>query len=225
MTIRQQTFPRVYCMASGESEIPSFWVLIPFLVITITVTTWRLVRGGALTAPRFVTGVAVCVYAAAVLNAVLLPYPIRPRNGETDLPWQTWINLVPLADNDPAGLLLNLALFVPLGAVLPLMVPSISVIRVMSIGFLASLSIECIQLVGDLTISPGRVFDVDDLIANTGGAVVGYGLAKLTAKLPGVRRIIARFEWPSANRSHRKKARANNGADDGNRTRAISLGS
>ncbi len=72
----------------------------------------------------------------------------------------------------------NIALFVPLGAFLRQFFrrgPAVSVL----IGFGVSLLVECTQLTGNwfLFPCPYRLFDVDDLIANTLGTVVGVALA------------------------------------------------
>ncbi|MCZ4501195.1 MAG: VanZ like family protein, partial [Marmoricola sp.] len=65
-------------------------------------------------------------------------------------------------------------------------------------GFLISLVIEVTQLVGDLTVSPGRGADVDDLIGNSVGTVIGYLAFSLLVTIPAVARLATRASWTSS---------------------------
>ena len=77
------------------------------------------------------------------------------------------------------NLLGNLVLLAPLGIFLPLLFrKSRKFTVVVATGFLVTLSIEVFQLLLRF-----RVFDIDDLIINTIGAVLGYGLFKLLYKI------------------------------------------
>lgn len=73
----------------------------------------------------------------------------------------------------------NIALFVPLGLFLHLALRR-SVLLTAGLGMLASVGVEILQL-------PiwSRSSDVDDVILNTAGALVGAGLAALVLRLPG----------------------------------------
>lgn len=79
----------------------------------------------------------------------------------------------------------NVALFVPLGAYLRHR--RLPVIGVLGAGFGVSLLIECTQLTGNwfLFPCPYRLFDVDDLLANTLGTAVGLLFAPLLRKMYG----------------------------------------
>ena len=61
----------------------------------------------------------------------------------------------------------NLALYLPMGVFLPLLWEKAEGWRTPALAFLFSLSVEALQLVTD------RSFDVNDLILNTAGAVLG----------------------------------------------------
>ena len=184
-------------MTYSGDEIPALWVLVPFLIVSVVAMVRRLRRRGAATPARVATGLLTCAYAAAVLDTVLLPYPVGPKHPDTDVPWHVWVNLVPFASDDLYGMWLNLLLFVPLGFLLPLLSAGISAPRVAVAGFLVSLSVEVVQLVGDLTVSNGRVFDVDDLLPNTLGTVVGYAIFRGVTLIPVVRRLLAACTWPA----------------------------
>ncbi|MDK2984514.1 MAG: hypothetical protein PWQ96_156 [Clostridia bacterium] len=75
----------------------------------------------------------------------------------------------------------NLVLLAPFGFLLPLLRKDINTLgKVVARGFLLSLSMELLQL-----IIPGRAFDVDDLILNTFGLMVGFSAFKLFNLLLG----------------------------------------
>ncbi|RSM59012.1 VanZ family protein [Amycolatopsis sp. WAC 01376] len=80
----------------------------------------------------------------------------------------------------------NVALFVPLGMFVRHLFRR-GFAATVAIGFAVSLFIECTQLTGVwfLFECPYRLADVDDLLTNTLGAAVGFGLAPLLRLLPG----------------------------------------
>lgn len=78
------------------------------------------------------------------------------------------INLIPFA-GDPSGMIANMIMFIPLGMAFPLLwVKDCNWTRTVAIGFLFSLFIELSQLLNF------RATDIDDLIMNTLGALIGY---------------------------------------------------
>ena len=74
-------------------------------------------------------------------------------------------------------LLLNVAVFVPLGMALPFIYKKSSIIKVLLAGLLFSFLIEFVQHY------VGRQSEIDDLICNTLGAVAGYLLYLLIKRL------------------------------------------
>lgn len=84
------------------------------------------------------------------------------------------INLLPFADGcGLAGMALNALLFVPLGAALPVLWRSCGLYKTVAIGFSLSLLIELSQLFNY------RATDIDDLLMNTLGTLLGYLLYTL----------------------------------------------
>lgn len=81
----------------------------------------------------------------------------------------------------------NVALFVPLGAFLRLYFRERGVPAVVLAGFVVSLLIELTQLTGNwfLFPCPYRLFDVDDLLANTLGTAIGVLFTPLLRKVHG----------------------------------------
>ncbi|GED68553.1 hypothetical protein BRE01_22550 [Brevibacillus reuszeri] len=73
----------------------------------------------------------------------------------------------------------NIALFMPLGMLLPLLFPTFqSIHRIFFTALLASLGIEFLQFLFAL-----GSFDVDDLLLNVVGALLGYGVFKTGAAI------------------------------------------
>lgn len=72
------------------------------------------------------------------------------------------------------GMVLNIVMFIPFGAFLPIYFKEFrKLVPAITAGFLMSLAIELLQLF------TFRATDVDDLVMNTIGAAVGYGIAQL----------------------------------------------
>ena len=93
------------------------------------------------------------------------------------------------------GFFANVAMFIPLGIFLPMMSRKFDkLITMLFSGFFGSLLIETSQIgIMMLFFASDRAFDIDDLIANTLGAVVGYLLYRFfspvfQAKTQGSRR-------------------------------------
>lgn len=80
------------------------------------------------------------------------------------------VNLIPLrwGVEDSFGLIMNIILFMPLGALIPLLWENTSFFITTCSGFLFSLLIEISQLFNR------RATDIDDLLMNTLGTIIGY---------------------------------------------------
>lgn len=82
---------------------------------------------------------------------------------------QEEINLIPFRDGISLSMILNVVMFMPLGFLLPLLWKEYqSLVRTAIIGFGFSCGIEFCQLFNR------RVSDVDDLLMNTLGAILGW---------------------------------------------------
>ena len=108
---------------------------------------------------------------------------IQPLIFEAATAWPFRLNLIPFVNlldyESKRDLLLNIigncAMFIPTGIVVPCLYRRLrSFPKTVLTGFLISLSIEIIQLPFAV-----RASDVDDLILNTAGVVIGYGIYAL----------------------------------------------
>lgn len=87
----------------------------------------------------------------------------------TGMKLQEEINLIPFRDGISLSMILNVVMFMPLGFLLPLLWKEYqSLVRTAIIGFCFSCGIEFCQLFNR------RVSDVDDLLMNTLGAILGW---------------------------------------------------
>jgi glycopeptide antibiotics resistance protein len=83
----------------------------------------------------------------------------------------------------------NLALFVPLGILIPaLFQRARHPAKIVGIGFALSLGIELFQLL--LAV---RVFDIDDILLNSLGSLIGYGIFGLLQIIPAIRAFIQKL--------------------------------
>ena len=112
---------------------------------------------------------------------------VQPLIFETNTAYPFRVNLVPFVNmmdyDSVSDLLLNLignfAMFIPTGVMTPMIYKSRNNLKkVLTTGFLISLCIELIQLPFAV-----RASDVDDLILNTAGVLVGYGLYAIVRQI------------------------------------------
>ena len=110
------------------------------------------------------------LYLSAMYTVVGVP-------GVRYIVWDPTINLIPFQDfsgSNLVGMALNAVMFAPLGFLLPAYFERYRHWgRTLAAGFLTSLTVELIQLF------TFRATDVDDLIMNTLGTLVGFLIAKL----------------------------------------------
>lgn len=99
------------------------------------------------------------------------------------------VNLIPLVnilDYDikreaAINVIGNISMFIPTGIILPILYKRLDRFwKVLLAGAGLSFIIEMIQL-----LFPGSVTDIDDLILNTAGVAIGYGIYKLAHHLTG----------------------------------------
>lgn len=143
-------------------------------------------RAGESGADNAAVFLAFCIYIAAVGAATLAPPPMSIGNGHFGT------NLVPLIysfrcftpnPGQPSTTrfcldtqIANIALFVPLGALLPLISRThTSARKIFVIAVAGSTSIELLQFAGRWVGNP-RWSDVDDVIFNVAGAMLGFAL-------------------------------------------------
>jgi len=152
-------------------------------ISVVLVGTLALGEGAGLR--RTVTALLMLLYAMAVVAVTIFPITPHPSSYWAATPWWTMIHYVPFLV-DAASFVLNVVMFVPFGVLVPMLWPRAdSLRRLAGWAVVASSSIELTQLVIGLTVGSRRTVDVNDLIANTAGALAG--LLVLRAAVPDPR--------------------------------------
>lgn len=139
---------------------------------------------------------ALYVYLGAVVSLVFFPFPFQQSYLEhlRSLPYQPQNNIVPFKEiiqiwEYDTGLDFlkqiggNILMLCPFGFLVPLVLQRPKFSKVLLLGFLFSVLLETAQLVLDTIINYNyRTADVDDLICNTLGVLVGYLAWRLLEK-------------------------------------------
>ncbi|MFG1605259.1 VanZ family protein [Actinoplanes sp. NPDC049265] len=159
-----------------QTEIPAIPVLLPLVAVLVTIGLLRLRKGGRMTPARAMTVVAAAVYLAAVLRVTTLPLQIALGSYANRVPWYEKFAWIPVLTIDVRTFVLNIIMMIPLGVLLPLFTRIDTMRRVALAGLLFSAAIEIVQLLTNVFLSSGDMADVNDLLANTIGAMVGFAL-------------------------------------------------
>jgi glycopeptide antibiotics resistance protein len=124
-------------------------------------------------------------YAVGVIAVTI--FPITPPSPEPMA-----IHYVPFVVDAPS-FVLNVVLFVPFGVLVPLLRPAADAYRQLACRALAtSAGIELTQLVLGVVLGSRRTVDVNDLIANTAGAVAGLLVLRLAVPVAAHRASVSR---------------------------------
>ncbi len=185
---------------SGFSVSAVMAVVLGLLVVPlvfIPYVAWSY-RKGAIGPGHALLSAAAVVYGMALWTYTILPLPrpeelscdgsiraqLIPFQFLADIHWAAGLGAV----TDPAlwQVVLNVLLFVPFGVFVRHLL-GWSPGRVIVAGAAVSVLIELTQLTGNWWTYPCayRLFDTDDLLANTAGAALGLALVPLARRLPG----------------------------------------
>jgi glycopeptide antibiotics resistance protein len=141
---------------------------------------------------RWVTALLLVGYAVAVVAVTIFPITPHPPSYWAGEPWWTMLHYIPFVVDAPS-FVLNVIMFVPFGVLVPLRWPRADAFgRLLGYAAAASAAIELTQLVLGLTIGSRRTVDINDLIANTTGALAGLLVLRLAVPLPEHRAAISR---------------------------------
>jgi len=128
---------------------------------------------------RRVTIGTLLLYAMGVVAITIFPIRPRPASYWADEPFAEIFHWIP-GDVDGPSFTLNVIMFVPFGILLPLLWPALDGYRRLALyATAASASIELVQLLLGVTLGSRRTVDVNDLIANAAGALLGLLVLRL----------------------------------------------
>jgi len=173
--------------------------LLPLLGGYLVTILIRVVRGHPDTARgRLVTTTILFLYALGVAAITVFPIHRRSPGYWAGEPWWTVIHWVPFVVDAPS-FVLNIVMFVPFGVLVPLLWRRFdSWPRLTGCAVAASATIELTQFVLGVTLGSRRTVDVNDLIANTAGALLGLLMLRLAVPHAVHRARIAAATAPRA---------------------------
>ncbi len=164
----------------------SDWSIFPVGLATILVLVMAVRRGD----PWGITLVKLAAvwYGGAVAAVAFFPLPVQRELLEAERLHQFLSdNLVPFASITAAlshgwpvetrQLVANIAMFIPVGVLVPLLDSTSPLRRVVLVGALGAVAIEGGQFLVSLLLGfTYRITDIDDVILNVTGATIGFGL-------------------------------------------------
>lgn len=181
-------------------EVPMLPIVIPFGVVVFLVLIWVLRSRGRVTFPRASVAAVLAVYAGGVLANTVFPIFLRVGTGFYDGPRPLPLYLVPFVDYEFEDALINVAVFVPLGLLVPLLAARPSWWKVVAIVSGASLAIELTQMATARLALGGHLADINDWMSNILGGIIGYSLFVLVTRSKAIAGFVERFRWPSRER-------------------------
>lgn len=172
-------------------EVPVLPVVVPAAAAIFLAMLWYLHSRGRLSVPRAAVALALCVYAAGVVANTV--FPIYLNKPAFTPQWKVYFE--PLADYGVGDAVKNILVFVPVGIIVSLLLAKASWWRVVAVAAAFSLAIELTQFVTDNLLGGGHLADVNDLLFNVTGGVLGFGLFAALSRVPAIAVFINRFHW------------------------------
>ncbi|MFI2471644.1 VanZ family protein [Streptomyces globisporus] len=176
-----------------QTKIPTAVILGPALVAFCLVALVRHRRdaSGWSGGPLVVRAVT-ALYAAAVASLTIFPLWIYGGMYRNQAEWYTQIQPIPLLMAD-ITMVPNVLMFLPLGFLLPLLRPHVTLRRTVLVSAMASLSIEALQMLQYIAFANGRAVDINDLIANSLGGLLGYAILRAAQRTTATRTALERL--------------------------------
>lgn len=183
---------------SIQHTVESITVLGPlFILFLIALVLYTRANQSRYTIRQYISIITFAVYILAVMHFVFFPIDVNIGMYANQTPWYKTIQFIPILTLDIPSFALNMLLFMPLGFMLPLIRPSAdSVRKAVRSGLIFSFSIEMLQLIIRVTLGNGRTTDINDLIANTVGSIIGYFIFHRITKLAIGQRFMIPWRLP-----------------------------
>jgi glycopeptide antibiotics resistance protein len=186
-TMYNQDYSIMFTIESGI-------VLIPLAIIgLITLLVWSF-RKQRVKAAQTILLLSFGIYLLGVLHFVFFPIDVNLGKYANQIQWWRTINFIPILTIDLYSFVLNIVMFLPFGCYLPFLKPSITKKEVLKLGFQFSLILELTQLLVRTTLGSGRSTDVNDLLANAIGALLGFLLVRFIVQYAPFRRLYQNFQ-------------------------------
>jgi glycopeptide antibiotics resistance protein len=128
---------------------------------------------------RLITISIFFLYGLCVAAITVFPIRVTPPGFWAGEPWWTVLRWIPFYV-DAVSFALNVLMFLPFGVLLPLLRPAADSVRgILVRAVCASAVIESTQFVLGLTLGSRRTVDINDLIANGAGGLLGLLVLRL----------------------------------------------
>lgn len=182
---------------SFMQTIEAWYVVGPLFIVYLILMLIKIKKQGLKFNPyQYVTLLTIGIYMISVIALTTFPIEINLGFYKNQSPWYSRINPIPILTIDLPTFVLNIIMLIPFGVYLWLLVNpqkiSWELVLVRSLVF--SLSIEVLQLLLYITLNSGRSVDINDLIANTLGGLVGFYVMRGLSKNMYFRDLIDGFK-------------------------------
>ena len=176
--------------------IQSWYVLVPVFILGLFgLISWAKRKQRKINLLQFVVLISFEIYLLCVIHLVFFPIDVNIGLYANQTPWYKTINFIPILTIDVRSFLLNIIMLIPFGMYIPFLNKTMdSVKKAAKFGFMLSLSFEFVQLLVRVTLGSGRSTDINDLLANTAGAVTGYLIVRKLLKVKLFKNIFQRFQ-------------------------------
>jgi glycopeptide antibiotics resistance protein len=182
--------------------IDSWYILLPVFILFL-LSLFIGTRKKGYRAGQYFLLITFAIYLLAVIHLVFFPIEVWLGVNKSTQPF--WlvilqeINFIPILTIDIPGFVLNILMLLPFGMYLPLLNSKIvSAKKAAKYGFFLSLSIEVLQLTLEIALGSGRTADINDIIANTLGAAVGYLIIKKLVKIKLINVLVSKLSLAKA---------------------------
>ncbi|ODG90951.1 MULTISPECIES: VanZ family protein [Bacillaceae] len=176
--------------------INSWYILIPLFLLTVLyIIVAPNIKRKKYGISQYFLLFTFVFYIFCVIHLVFFPIDVNIGIYANQTKWYNTINFIPVLTIDFFTFVLNIIMFVPLGVYLFFIGrKNFTVKQTAKTGFILSLVIEIIQMIIRIMLGSGRSSDINDLLANTIGAIVGYLIIKNIYKIKKVKNVFTRFQ-------------------------------
>jgi len=163
-------------------QSPHFLIAIFLLVLLyLVVGAWWNIR--RLNLGQYFIIITFIIYLLCVIQLVFFPIEVNIGKYANLTPWYKTINFIPILTIDVKTFFLNILMLIPFGMYLPLLNRKFETLKAVAYhGLFLSLFFEIFQMMNRMVFGNGRNTDINDLIANTVGAILGYMVIKALIK-------------------------------------------
>lgn len=178
----------IFTINSSSILLPLFLIFLVYLLVS---TFFKKNYYGL---GQFALVLSFAIYLLSMLHLVIFPIEVNLGEYRNLTPWYKAANFIPILTIDVKTFVLNVIMLVPLGMYLPFLSRKIqSIKQAARLGFFVSLLFELTQLAIRILLGSGRSTDINDLIANTLGAVIGFLLIRQVLKLSLAQSVFHKF--------------------------------